>query len=281
MKSADSVGNNKYSRVQGSAALGSAEGAGWGHRGRTSANDDDDGGGMAWVKRRKEARERAQKEAAEKAAAEAAAQETKVEVEEKAEDKLEEEKPSAVIEAANPDQPVSTTVEQVEEARVEPVETEERSTPIAVSENADHVTTAVKVPIHSASPRHHSINLGHHPHGHPMRMSAERTPSFASRHSIPRTPERRSSADTATRVTSPVPQNVITDAQEIVGELEGLEEQREEEVEAPRERRESQSSTSSASEDEDADAEYSPKEEDDSDDEEVCCLGIVILTKLY
>ena len=44
VKSADSVGNNKYSRVQGSAALGSAEGAGWGHRGRTSANDDDDGG---------------------------------------------------------------------------------------------------------------------------------------------------------------------------------------------------------------------------------------------
>ncbi|KAI0093742.1 hypothetical protein BDY19DRAFT_271775 [Irpex rosettiformis] len=267
VKTAASVGNNKYSRVQGSAALGSTEGAGWdkGSRGRPPTNDDDDGGGMAWVRRRKEERERAKREAAEKAAAEVAAHESQAEVTEAPKDEHAEEKPHA--EVADPDPPVTTTVEQVEETQIKTVEPEERSTPIAVTENAEHVTTAVKIPAHTPSPRHHSISLGHHPNGHPMRLSTERTPSFASRHSIPRPPERRSSADTA-RAVSPVSQDVLTDAQEIVGELEGLEEQREEEVETVRERRQSGSSTGTASEDEDADAEYSPKEEDEEEDEE-------------
>lgn len=64
-----SVGDNRYSRVQGStAALGSAsDNASWGNRrGSTSAratsNDDDDGSGMSWVKRRKEQREKEKKE---------------------------------------------------------------------------------------------------------------------------------------------------------------------------------------------------------------------------
>ncbi len=284
MKTAASVGNTKYSRVQGSAAIGSAEENGWGsaQRGRQPADDDDDGSGMAWLKRRREERERAKAEAAEKAAAEAAVQDA-VEMQEDVKDDHAEEKHDA--EVADPDPPAPVTQEkQVEEAAIDAVESktesEEQPTPIAVSEDAEHVTTAVKIPAHTPSPRHHSLNLGHHPHGHPMRLSAERTPSFASRHSIPRTPERRGSADTA-RAGSPIPQSIITDAQVVVGELEGLEEQKEEEAETIRERRESQSSTSTGSEDEDADAEYSPKSEDEDDDEVSILFCAAFLEKSY
>ncbi|KAI0818490.1 hypothetical protein BC629DRAFT_656533 [Irpex lacteus] len=180
VKTAASVGNTKYSRVQGSAAIGSAEENGWGsaQRGRQPADDDDDGSGMAWLKRRREERERAKAEAAEKAAAEAAVQDA-VEMQEDVKDDHAEEKHDA--EVADPDPPAPVTQEkQVEEAVIDAVESktesEEQPTPIAVSEDAEHVTTAVKIPAHTPSPRHHSLNLGHHPHGHPMRLSAERTP---------------------------------------------------------------------------------------------------------
>ena len=65
VKSVASSGvDNKWSRVAGNSAFGSAPGAngekGWGNRGRAGrpADDDDDGSGMAWVKRRREQREK-------------------------------------------------------------------------------------------------------------------------------------------------------------------------------------------------------------------------------
>ncbi|KAI0345082.1 hypothetical protein BDW22DRAFT_1426782 [Trametopsis cervina] len=242
VKSAASVGNNKYSRVQGSAALG-------------SSNDDDDGGGMSWVKKRKEERERAKLEAAEKAALEAAAAGANAETQEDAGDASEADKTPNEVADTHP----ATIIEVV----AEETEGEEKSgvTPLATAESAEHVTTAVTVP--APSPRHHSIGLGHHPHGHAGRLSIERAPSYASRHSLPRTPERRGSADTA-RAVSPTPQSALLEAQ-MVGEMDDVREE-EEGKEHARERRESQSSAGTASEDdEDADNEESPKEDEEDD----------------
>lgn len=160
VKSAASVGNNIYSRVQGNAAIGSASDtdAGWSsrtRRGSTGAgapsnnnnNDDDDGSGMAWLKKRREQREREKKEREEKEAQEAGgeqgAQEVEVEVEVEADGKT----------------PLATPA---------PRETAEQ----------EHITQAVTLPAHP----HPHITLTH-PHGRP---SVERAPSssFTLRHSV-------------------------------------------------------------------------------------------------
>jgi hypothetical protein len=139
VKTAASVGNTKYSRVQGSAALGSSEDAGW-SKGRSQPSaDDDDGSGMAWVKRRREERERLKREAAEKAATEAVAggepetKETKIE-------EHKEDQPHASV--SDPDPPAPIEPEKVEDVAIQ-LEAE-RSTLIAVAEvTPNHITTLI------------------------------------------------------------------------------------------------------------------------------------------
>ncbi|KAI0684146.1 hypothetical protein BC835DRAFT_660117 [Cytidiella melzeri] len=145
VKSAASVGNTKYSRVQGSAALGSSDEAGWskGSRGRQPSNEDDDGSGLAWARRRKEERERAKKDAAEKVAVKSTSGEQVADKDVVMEEHLQEEPHTDM---ADPDPPTALDVKESPTTKAqEAEEMEETSSPIAISEvSADHVTTAVK-----------------------------------------------------------------------------------------------------------------------------------------
>lgn len=237
VKTAASVGaDNKWSRVQGSSAIGIGAGeSGWekGSRGRAPVDPDDDGSGMAWLKKRREQREKEKKDA-------------EAQAETSAEEKENHQTQQPHAEVADPDPP------HVEEEM--PVEANEDEDVQAKIE-PEHITTAVTVPAHHRPTHHHS-------------RSMERVPSSAS-HMI-KSPERRDSEDTARAVSPPtVPVSCILDAQEMVGEMDA-------EIESDnigRARRESHSSTNSTSssvgtDDEYADVEDSPKDSYGEDDEE-------------
>lgn len=237
VKTAAAAGaDKKWARVQGSSALGvGAPETGWGKTRRPTVDEDDDGGGMAWLKKRREQRERDRKEAEAKAAQEASEKENHAV-----------QTPHA--EVADPDPP--KTQEGQEDKAEEPEV-------VAVKEEPEHIMTAVALPAHHRPMHHHS-------------RSMERVPSGSS-HVLKATPERRDSEDTARAVSPPVPAAVPVDAQEMVGEMEVDADA--ERVGSARSRRESESSTSgtssfSSEEDEDADVEDSPKDSYGEDDDE-------------
>ncbi|KAA1477112.1 hypothetical protein DENSPDRAFT_884824 [Dentipellis sp. KUC8613] len=129
-----------------------------------TAGTDDDGGGMAWVKRRREERERKERERREqeereKAAAEAPAEEPQPAVEE----------PAAPVPAPAPAAEAETKEEAAEEQEQEQEQEKEKE---KASEPAEgHIHTAVTVP---APPHFH-----HHSHSHSRTMSADGTPVSA------------------------------------------------------------------------------------------------------
>lgn len=258
MKSAATVGNNRYSRVQGNAAIGStSDNAGWSNRrGSLGArsNDDDDGSGMAWVKRRREQREREKQERLEKGPADVLVEE----------DGAEQQGEADAADEADVDTPRAIPTSEEAEQEAKPVL-------VTTVEEPEHVTQAVKLPAASHS---HSLPHSHSHHGRP---SMDRVPSYALKHSM----ERKSSADTARQehytsaaidVVPPSPEV------EAVGDMDILVEQDVDDDNViiapadvvPRERRESESSANSDStdEDEDADVEDSMRSEDDDEDTE-------------
>ncbi|THG99601.1 hypothetical protein EW026_g2771 [Hermanssonia centrifuga] len=235
VKSAASVGaDSKYSRLQGSSALGVASGER--SRGRAGADEEDDGSGMAWLKKRKEQREREKREKEEQAAKE----HSQVEKEQ--------------MNGADTDPPM--VEEQQTEATAEPVQENEELKSLTVEVGSDHVTTAVQVPMHLRSLQSHHRAQG-----------IDRAPSSAST-ATRKTLERKGSADTARAVSpyAPIDSEVETIDQMDVEPLEN------DPMDGPRERRASASSGTSTSteddEDGDADVEDSPKGTYGDDEEE-------------
>lgn len=243
VKTAAAVGAlSKYGRLAGNSAFAAgAEASGWSEnsRGRAPADPEDDGGGMTWVKRRREERERAKREAEAKVAQEAADKEN-VDVQQ-----------PQIEQVPQESSPVETPAEQPAE-----VSKSEVSEEGAVTSEPEHITTAITIP---ALHHSHSHSLSHS-HG---RTSMERVPSAAS-HVLRNAPERKDSQETARAISPPMPVSALADTQEMVVDMDN-----EVQIRSPRERRESASSasTDSTASDDDADVEDSPKDGDEDDEE--------------
>lgn len=161
VKTAASVGaDNKWSRVTGSSAIGSGTGDSWqkDSRSRAVADPEDDGGGMAWLKKRREQREREKNEAA---AAKPATE---------------------AIEKENRDEPPH--VEPVD-AKLQTVEEPMQEEPKTVE--PEYVTTAITLPAHHRPTHHHSRSMERVPSSanHNIRMPERRDSEDTARAASP------------------------------------------------------------------------------------------------
>ncbi|KAK7689021.1 hypothetical protein QCA50_007712 [Cerrena zonata] len=157
--------------------------------GRGGAEEDDDGSGLAWVRRRK--KEREEKEKKDREGKEAKERADRGEVEEVKE-------PEDDTEKVLTEEPKSADTLDPSTSAAAP------STPTIDSTEPGHITTAVTLPPHHL---HHSHSHSHHTYAHHGNNPHKRTistSSVRSHHShlshktiVPATPERRGSADTA------------------------------------------------------------------------------------
>ena len=285
--------NSMWSRVQ-----ASDDAAGLARR----TTDEDDGSGMAWLKRRREQREREKKEAEERAQAEA-----ETEAQEKAETNAEEGGAGEVAqegeagvkaaaaaeeqtEAAGAEPEAETNTEDKEDAPVDastvPLPVSVPSTPLVPdTPKPEHITQAINVPAPHAHHRHHhshshSHTYSHHGHHHTLSMPfVERRESAESARPAPVSPP--ALAKVASEEGTPVPAALRT----------STENKAEMEVEVEAAERESVSSSSASAmsnTSDDADEEESPKdtegeggfgqdEDEDEEDEEAVSRFVLSL----
>lgn len=206
-----------WQKVQkGKVAIGGDENASWGAR--TSADEEDDGSGMTWLKKRREQREREKKELEEKQKAEAEAANDVVESAEESAADASEAKPAVEVSAdAEAEQGVAAPTSEAATitstpASATPLASETLHTP----SHEEHITQTVNMPpLHKRHHHSHSYSHSHgHHHGHGHSLSL----------SLPH-PERRESADTARGVAflsmTPAASSTPTGQTETVEDTEG------------------------------------------------------------
>ncbi|OJT15891.1 hypothetical protein TRAPUB_332 [Trametes pubescens] len=174
---------------KGKVAIGGDENASWGAR--TSADEEDDGSGMTWLKKRREQREREKKEAEEQQKAEAeTAKDTVESTEESAADASEAKPEGEVSASTGVEQKITAPTSENATITSTPASaTPLASEPLHTPSHEEHITQTVNIPALHKRHHHshsHSHSHGHHQHGHGHSLSL----------SLPH-PERRESADTA------------------------------------------------------------------------------------